>query len=297
MESYYQPATVAKTQPLEKHPPKVAIQGVHGAFHEIAARYFHTEGELEIVPADTFDILFEKVLSGEANAAVMAIENTIAGSILRNYNLLNNSKLRIKGEVFLRIKQNLMVMPGVSIEDIKEVHSHPIALQQVEDFFEQYPHIRLVEAHDTALVAKEIREKNLTNIGAIGSVLAAEIYDMDIIAASIETYKKNYTRFLYLSPDDTEGGLAHTFDKVSMVFNTSHTVGSLHKALEVLSRNNCNLTKIQSAPIMDKPWEYMFYLDFTLNNYSNYPQAMVELLRVAGEVKVLGEYKSGEYHE
>ncbi len=297
MESYYQPATVAKTQPLEKQLPKVAIQGVHGAFHEIAARYFHTEGALEIVPADTFDILFEKVLSGEANAAVMAIENTIAGSILRNYNLLNNSKLRIKGEVFLRIKQNLMVMPGVSIEDIKEVHSHPIALQQVEDFFEQYPHIRLVEAHDTALVAKEIREKNITNIGAIGSVLAAEIYDMDIIAASIETYKKNYTRFLYISPDDTEGGLAHTFDKVSVVFHTSHTVGSLHKALEVLSRNNCNLTKIQSAPIMDKPWEYLFYVDFTLSNYSNYPQAMVELLRVAGEVKVLGEYKSGEYHE
>lgn len=306
MELYEQSVTTEKQNKIipSSEPVKVAIQGVEGAFHEIAARYFHTEGGIEIVPADTFDILFDKVLSGEADAAVMAIENTIAGSILRNYNLLNNSKLRIRGEVFLRIKQNLMVLPGTKMEDLNEVHSHPIALQQVEDFFEQYPHIKLIEAHDTALVAKEIRQKKLTNIGAIGSVLAAEIYNMDIIAASIETYKKNYTRFLYISPDGrypqkTQGinNVVPDFDKISMVFNTSHTVGSLHKALEVLSRYNCNLTKIQSAPIMDKPWEYMFYVDFTLNNYSNYPQAMLELLRVAGEVKVLGEYKSGEYHE
>lgn len=302
MESYYQTAEAVPTKNPSTQPLKIAIQGVQGAFHEIAARYFHTEGNLEIVPADTFDILFEKVLSGEADAAVMAIENTIAGSILRNYNLLNNSKLHIRGEVFLRIKQNLMALPGVNIEDIKEVHSHPIALQQVEDFFEQYPHIRLVEAHDTALVAKEIRQNNWQHIGAIGSTLAAEVYDMTILAPGIETYKKNYTRFLYISADDTEGSKAQTlrpkdFNKVSLVFNTSHTVGSLHKALEVLSRNNCNLTKIQSAPIMDKPWEYMFYVDFTLNNYSTYPQAMLELLRVAGEVKVLGEYQSGEYHE
>ena len=302
MESYYQPVLQSTAIKSEKPPLKIAIQGVHGAFHEIAARYFHTDGGIEIVPADTFDILIEKVVSGEANAAVMAIENTIAGSILRNYNLLNNSKLHIKGEVFLRIKQNLMAMPGVSIDDIKEVHSHPIALQQVEEFFEKYPHIRLVEAHDTALVAKEIRENNLMHIGAIGSELAAEVYDMNILAASIETYKKNYTRFLYISAEDTEGvnltsQINDDVNKVSLVFNISHTVGSLHKALEVLSKNNCNLTKIQSTPIMDKPWEYMFYVDFTLNNYSNYPQAMVELLRVAGEVKVLGEYKSGEYHE
>lgn len=301
MESYYQTA-ITQSPTTNAQPTKIAIQGVQGAFHEIAARYFHTEGDIEIVPADTFDILFEKVLSGEANAAVMAIENTIAGSILRNYNLLNNSKLHIKGEVFLRIKQNLMALPGVVIENIKEVHSHPIALQQVEDFFEQYPHIRLVEAHDTALVAKQIRDNQWAHIGAIGSTLAAEVYDMNILAPSIETYKKNYTRFLYISAEDTEGVNLNTaanpdFNKVSLVFNTSHTVGSLHKALEVLARNNCNLTKIQSAPIMDKPWEYMFYVDFTLNNYSTYPQAMLELLRVAGEVKVLGEYKSGEYHE
>jgi prephenate dehydratase len=294
MESSYSLEKTLPTAQLSKL-PRIAIQGVHGAFHEIAARYFHTEGGIEIVPADTFDILIQKTESGESDAAVMAIENTIAGSILRNYNLLNNSNLRIKGEVFLRIKQNLMVLPSVKIEDLKEVHSHPVALQQCEEFFSNYPHIKLVEAHDTALVAKEIREKKLKKIGAIGSELAAEIYKMDILAASIETYKKNFTRFLYISRDNTEG--VNTFNKVSVVFNTNHTVGSLHKALEVLSRNNCNLTKIQSAPIMDKPWEYMFFVDFTIGNYSDYPKAMLELLRVAGELKVLGEYMAGEYHE
>jgi prephenate dehydratase len=284
--------------PLSILPLKIAIQGVQGAFHEIAARYFHTADDIEIVPADTFDILVQKVESGEADAAVMAIENTIAGSILRNYNLLNNSNLRIKGEVFLRIKQNLMALNGVKIEDLKEVHSHPIALQQCVDFFEKHPHIRLVEAHDTALVAREIKEKKLKKIGAIASELAAEIYGMNILAPAIETYKKNYTRFLYISKDDQTFD-THTpqYDKVSVVFSTNHTVGSLHKALDVLSKHNCNLTKIQSAPIMDKPWEYMFFVDFTIGNYSDYPKAMLELLRVAAEVKVLGEYKSGEYHE
>ncbi len=276
---------------------KVAIQGVEGAFHEIAARRFHNAADIDVVPADTFDILIQQVESGEADSAVMAIENTIAGSLLRNYNLLNNSKLRIRGEVFLRIKQNLMALPGIQIKDLKEVHSHPIALQQCEEFFDKYPHIRLVEAHDTALVAKEIREKGLKKIGAVGSVLAAEIYNLNILAPSIETYKKNFTRFLYITKENHEESIMPDFDKVSLVFSTNHTVGSLYKALEVLSRNNCNLTKIQSAPIMDKPWEYMFFLDFTLGTYSNYPQAMLELHRVVGEIKVLGEYRSGEYFE
>jgi prephenate dehydratase len=294
----HSPTVSEQLTPLSILPLKIAIQGVQGAFHEIAARYFHTANDIEIVPADTFDILIQKVESGEADAAVMAIENTIAGSILRNYNLLNNSNLRIKGEVFLRIKQNLMALHGVKIEDLKEVHSHPIALQQCVDFFEKYPHIHLVEAHDTALVAREIKEKKLKKIGAIASELAAEMYGMNILAPAIETYKKNYTRFLYISKDD-QTFETHTpqYDKVSVVFSTNHTVGSLHKALDVLSKHNCNLTKIQSAPIMDKPWEYMFFVDFIIGNYSDYPKAMLELLRVAAEVKVLGEYKSGEYHE
>lgn len=282
-------------------PVKIAIQGVHGAFHEIAARSFHLEHDIEIVPADTFDELIAKVESGEADSAVMAIENTIAGSLLRNYNLLNNSNLHIKGEVFLRIKQNLMALPGVKIEDLKSVHSHPIALQQCEDFFQQYPHIKLVEAHDTALVAKQIKEKGSKKIGAIASTLAADIYGMNLLAESIESYKKNYTRFLYLSKNalETRGNEEdlRDFNKISAVFTLNHTVGSLHKVLEMLAKNDCNLTKIQSTPIMDRPWEYMFFVDFTLENTVNYAQILTDFKAVTGELRIFGRYKSGEYVE
>ncbi len=296
--------SVAQTSKMGK---RIAIQGVHGAFHEIAARHFHAENDLEIVPADTFDDVVSFTESGHTEGGMMAIENTIAGSLLRNYNLLNNSELEIKGEIFLRIKQNLMALPGVSIEQLKEVHSHPIALQQCEDFFKKYSHIRLVEAKDTALVAKEIQEKKLKKIGAIGSMLAAEVYRMNVLAESIETYKKNFTRFLSIGRKFTENNVNTegvslksnftNFDKISLVFTTNHTVGSLHKALDVLAINNCNLTKIQSAPIMDKPWEYLFFVDFTLGNYSNYTKAMSELSEVTGEIKILGEYQSGQYFE
>ena len=338
MELDYQ-SVVEKPTTLPKK-LKIAIQGVHGAFHEIAARSFHPTDDIEIVPADTFAELVRKVETGETDSAVMAIENTIAGSLLGNYNLLNESDLRIRGEVFLRIKQNLMVLKGVKIEDLKSVHSHPIALQQCVDFFQQYPHIKLVEATDTALVAKQIQEKGARKIGAIASTLAAEMYDMDLLAESIETYKKNYTRFLYLTKNEvfmdnskqnsseyldvedrmwdvgnlgrhpksdirnTEGVhfaqnsfIVHDFNKVSTVFTAQHKVGSLHKALETLALNGCNLTKIQSAPIMDKPWEYMFFMDFTLDDSSNYIPTMNALKAVTGELRILGEYKSGKYVE
>jgi prephenate dehydratase len=307
---------IATKQPLATPRLKIAIQGVHGAFHEIAARSFHPTDDIEIVPADTFEELVRKVETGETDSAVMAIENTIAGSLLRNYNLLYDSDLKIRGEVFLRIKQNLMALKGVKIEDLKSVHSHPIALQQCVDFFQQYPHIKLVEATDTALVARQIQEKGSRKIGAIASTLAAEIYDMNLIAESIESYKKNYTRFLYLTKSETiavntEGGalslqagyfpknsfIVRDFNKVSTVFTTKHTVGSLHKALETLAKNGCNLTKIQSAPIMDKPWEYMFFMDFTLDDSSNYIPTMNALKAVTGELRILGEYKSGKYVE
>ena len=180
-------------------------------------------------------------------------------------------------------------------------------------FFQQYPHIKLVEATDTALVAKQIQEKGARKIGAVASILAAEMYDMDLLAESIETYKKNYTRFLYLTKNEskvphsseyTEGVhfsqksfIVRDFNKVSTVFTTKHTVGSLHKALETLALNGCNLTKIQSAPIMDKPWEYMFFMDFTLDDISNYIPTMDALKHVTGELRILGEYKSGKYVE
>ena len=265
MELDYQSAVEKPTIAPKKL--KIAIQGVHGAFHEIAARSFHPTDDIEVVPADTFAELVRKVETGETDAAVMAIENTIAGSLLGNYNLLNESDLRIRGEVFLRIKQNLMALKGVKLEDLKSVHSHPIALQQCVEFFQHYPHIKLVEATDTALVAKQIQEKGSRKIGAVASTLAATLYDMDLLAESIETYKKNYTRFLYLTKNETftdsfnlnlsenspqngqntegvhfaqKSFIVRDFNKVSTVFTAQHTVGSLHKALETLALNGCN---------------------------------------------------------
>ena len=279
---------------------RIAIQGVHGAFHEIAARRYLPYQALEIVPADTFDDVVRFTETGLTDAGMMAIENTIAGSLLRNYNLLNDSNLCIKGEVFLRIKQNLMALPGVAITDLKEVHSHPIALQQVEFFFQKYPHIKLIEAHDTALVAQDIQKNQWAHIGAIGSELAADIYDLHILAHSIESYKKNFTRFLHIQPrtaPNTEGGGNLTANKVSMVFTTRHEVGSLHKVLAILAENRCNLTKIQSAPIMDKPWEYLFFVDFTMDDYADYLSAIGALQGYVGDIKILGEYQSGAYFE
>lgn len=279
--------------------PSVAIQGVHGAFHELAARNYFVEQKIEVAPAETFADLIRMTESSEVDTAVMAIENTIAGSILSNYNLLNNSDLEISGEIFLRIKQNLMALKGQRIEDLREVHSHPIALQQCVEFFQQYPHIRLVEATDTALVAKKIKEENLTDIGAIGSTLAAEIYGMDLLAEEIETYKKNYTRFLVLHRSEHRpiSEQQSTFDKVSLVFTTSHEVGSLYRVLECFAKNGCNLTKIQSAPIMDKPWEYSFFTDIIISSPAAYAKAIQDIGHLVGELRILGEYQSGKYVE
>ena len=180
---------------------KIAIQGIRGSFHELAVqKYF--DGPFEAVECDTFKILFDTLRNNEADYAVMAIENTVAGTILPNYAMLRDSRLEIIGEVYLRIKQNLMVLPGVKIEDIKEVYSHPMAIMQCLDFFEQYPQIRLVEAMDTAGSARDIADKNLRQAGAIASSIAADIYNLSIIAEGIETNKKNFTRFLVLQDRD-----------------------------------------------------------------------------------------------
>ncbi|MFM2269419.1 MAG: hypothetical protein RL757_2860 [Bacteroidota bacterium] len=293
----------------QSSPLRVGIQGVEGAFHEIAARaYFDAfdqaaRDKITVAPAETFRDLVQMVESGETDTAMMAIENTIAGSLLSNYNLLNNSDLYITGEIFLKIQQNLMALPNQTISDLREVHSHPIALQQCVDFFEKFPHIRLIEATDTALVAQQIREKNLKGIGAIGSSLAAECYNLPMLAESIETYKKNFTRFLVLKRKNDRpmleknaaywgGGISL---KTSIVFTTSHVVGSLYKVLEILAKNQVNLTKIQSAPIMDKPWEYSFFVDFTAQSLQQSELALQAIAPLTGELKILGKYDSGKY--
>lgn len=284
---------------MNEKPWRVAIQGVKGAFHDVAAHHFHNGDAIELIDSETFDELIKNVETGKADAAVMAIENTIAGSLLRNYNLIDNSNLKIHGEIFLRIKQNLMALPGVKISDLREVHSHPIALQQCVEFFKQYPKIRLVETTDTALEAQKIRKHHTRTIGAVASVRAAEIYELTLLAESIETFKQNYTRFLYLSANDVTFNMddAEQLHKVSLVFTAAHSVGSLHHVLAILAIHQCNLTKIQSAPIMDKPWEYMFFADFAMEDVSRYEEIIEKLRTVTGSLKVFGLYKSGKYYE
>lgn len=291
--------TAAKmtTQAIDQQFIKVAIQGVKGAFHEIAALNYYQDAKLEIVPAHTFDDVVDFVeKGGKSDTGLMAIENTIAGSLMYNYTLLKNSELSIVGETYLRIQQNLMTLPGVKIEDLKEVHSHPIAIAQCRKFFSQYPHIRLVEMEDTALAAKNVSEKRLGTVGAVASTLAAEMYGLDIIASSIETNKKNFTRFLVLNKT-ADKTVVEKVNKVSLCFSTPHQVGSLYKVLAVLAAYDVNLTKIQSTPIIGREWEYLFFVDFVINGPVGYQQAINAIRPITSDLRILGAYQTGEHFE
>ncbi|MEL6988992.1 MAG: prephenate dehydratase, partial [Bacteroidota bacterium] len=232
----------------------------------------------------------------KADLAMMSIENTTFGSLMSNYKLLYKNEVKIIGEVSLRIKQNLMCLNGVRINDLREVYSHPIAIAQCEQFFQKYPHIKLVESIDTALAAKHIREKQMPNIGAIASYRAAEIYELDILAESIETNKKNYTRFLALT-DHQDESFTLEHGKVSLCFIASHEIGSLYKVLQVLAENEANLTKIQSVPILETDYEYMFFIDFIMGKDKTLLEYLHHMQAYVSEVKVLGNYKKGIHYD
>lgn len=287
---------ISDVNPESAEQPRIAIQGVSGAFHHIAARRFFKDQKLEIIPTDTFDELIIKAEDTSiTDHALMAIENTIAGSILNNYQLLNHSKLHIVGEVYLRIQQNLMVLPEVKVEDLTEVYSHPVAIMQCQKFFQQYPHVKLIESEDTALSAKRVRDGQLKNTGAIASTLAAEMYGLDIIGKSIETYKKNYTRFLVL--DRAESPVNTDFNKVSICFTLPHEVGSLHQVLAALALCKTNLTKIQSAPLLDSEFEYLFFVDFLLDENKDFESIINVIKKHTLELRILGTYQKGEKYE
>jgi prephenate dehydratase len=226
----------------------------------------------------------------------MAIENSVAGSIMGNYRLLHKSELQATGEVYLRIKQNLMALPGTRISELKEVHSHPMAIAQCEVFFRQHPHIRLIESEDTALSAKWIAENNLANTGAIASKLASSIYGLELLAESIETNHRNYTRFLVLE-NRSEFSSSPNIDKVSICFSLAHRIGSLHKLLSVLAAYELNLTKIQSTPMLGKEWEYFFFVDFLADSEVPWQHAIEALRPLTHQLKVLGAYCQGKHHE
>ncbi len=271
---------------------KIAIQGVRGSFHELAVqKYFDIP--FNAIECDTFKALFDVLKSKGADYAVMAIENTVAGTILPNYAMLRDSNLQIIGEVYLRIHQNLMALPGQKIEDIKEVYSHPMAIMQCHDFFEQYPHIRLVEAPDTAGSAKDIADKSLMQAGAIAADIAADIYKLEIIAPGIETNKKNYTRFLVLQ-DQSETAPSDNADKASVCFNVKNEKGTLAKVLTIIASHNINLIKIQSLPLVGQEWEYIIHIDTEFDNDQDYQNAMEAIKPSINHFKELGKYLRGK---
>ena len=272
---------------------KIAIQGIKGCFHEQAAYLFYEKEGLpkpEVVECSTFDDLYKRMDDGTANAAIMAIENTVSGGLLPNFELLRKHDRKIRGEVFLRIKQNLMTLPGQKIEDLHEVRSHYMAINQTRPYFDDYPQIRLVEYADTARSAADIAKEGIKGVGAIASELAAEIYGLEVIAESIETYKQNFTRFLIL--DDALQVDQSRINKASMCFTLPHKPGSLTHVLTILSFYDMNLTRIQSLPIPGQEWQYFFYVDIKFNDYERYTQALSAVKPLMTDLNILGEYEA-----
>ena len=285
------PVFVRRTVFILSMEKKIAIQGVKGCFHEQAARLFYQEhGNIvpQTVECLTFDYLYKSIDKGMADAAVMAIENTVSGGLLPNFELLRKYDRKIKGEVFLRIQQNLMALPGQTIEDIKEVRTHYMAINQTREFFKDYPWIRLVESEDTAKSAADVADGGLMGVGAVASTLAAELYGLNILAESIETYKQNFTRFLIL--DDALEVDKAKVNKSSMCFTLSHTPGSLAHVLTILSFYGMNLTRIQSLPIPGQEWQYFFYVDIKFDDYLRYEQALSAVRPLMEDLNILGEY-------
>jgi len=270
----------------------VAIQGVKGSFHHIVSQEYFNK-PVDVIECLTFDEVVESLISNKSDAVIMALENSIAGSIIPNYALINKYDLHVVGEHYLDIQHNLMALPNQTIDDIKEVYSHPMALLQCMDFFQAYPHIKLVEDKDTAEVAERIHKRELKNVGAIASVMAADIFELDILARSIQTIKHNETRFAIVKRENSEIP-ENEINKASLKFETDHKRGSLAAILNVMSDCKLNLTKIQSLPIIETPWKYSFFVDVTFETYNDFSKAKAILKIMAQGMKILGEYKNAK---
>ncbi len=271
---------------------KVTIQGVEGCYHEVAARTFFADEQIEVIPCSTFGKLFEAMAADSSLLGIAAIENTIAGSLLQNHELLSNSGLRVIGEQKIRVSHCVAALPGQTIEEIKEVHSHPIALMQCSRWLAQHPKLKAVESDDTAESAKIIAEQQILSHAAICSEWAAKLYGLEILDRAIETNRHNFTRFLILSnePTDLERNPTEKINKASIQFSLTHSTGSLSKILTILSFYDINLTKIQSLPIIGCEWEYLFYIDLTFDNFERYRQSLDAVRPLITDFKILGEY-------
>ena len=271
---------------------RIAIQGMIGSFHDIAAHEYFEGEEIELICCNTFEEVFEEIRKDSNVIGLTAIENTIAGSLLHNYELLRDSGTTIVGEHKLRISHSLLCLPGESWEDLVEVNSHPVALAQCRDFLQRHPNLKIVETDDTAGSAKNISEKQLKGHAAICSKFAAPLYNMEILDEGIETNKHNFTRFLVVTDPWKADELREQrkTNKASMVFSLPHSEGSLSQVLSIFSFYRINLTKIQSLPIIGREWEYMFYIDVTYDDYMRYRQSIDAITPLIKELKVLGEY-------
>ena len=274
---------------------RISVQGEKGCFHEVAARLFFSNEEVEIVYCSSFDLTLMAVKEAKADFAAIAIENARSGSILSNYTLIRESGMKIIGEINLRIKQNLMALPGQTLVSIREIRSHPIALEQCMTFLSRLRGITLVEADDTAGSARQISENKLTGVATIASAAAAEIYGLEIIAPGIETYRKNYTRFVIVGE---EKDARSDGNKVSICFSTGHEPGSLAAVLVRLAELDINLSKIQSVPRLNGEWEYLFYADLELKPDHDIGLIKNVLENYTTNLEVLGVYNKGEHlHE
>jgi prephenate dehydratase len=271
---------------------KVAIQGYEGSFHQVAARHFFGKN-VEVIPCDTFRQVVQLGADAKlSDGAVMAIENSIAGSILPNYNLLQKSKLQVIGEVYLSISQNLLTYPGVKLEDIKEVHSHPMAILQCLDYLEKY-NWKLVESEDTALSAKVVHQNKSKHTAAIASKLAAQMFDLNIIKPDIHTLKNNITRFLIVGPANTKT-LVENANKASIYFQTDHSRGILANVLAKIAQGNVNLSKLQSMPIPGSTFKYGFYADLEFDNKKQIEKVLEALKGLTNSIRIFGMYQKGK---
>jgi len=268
---------------------KVSIQGYEGSFHQVAAQQYFGKN-VEVLPCATFrDVVKTASNKNESDGGVMAIENSIAGSILPNYNLLQKANLQVTGEVYLQIKQNLLVNPGVKLDDVREVHSHPMAILQCIDFLEKH-NWKLIETDDTALSAKQVHQYKSKHIAAIASKLAADLFHLETLAPNIHTLKNNYTRFLILQRPDAAAIVANP-NKASVIFNTDHSKGSLAKVLTKIADGGINLSKLQSMPIPGSNWKYSFHADMEFENRQQFDTVIEALKPLTEEIKILGVYK------
>lgn len=269
----------------------IAIQGAEGSNHHKVARDFYGS-TIQLKECMSFDFLVDSLLNKTANVGIMALENTIAGSIIPNYALIDNNNLHIVGEEYLNIHHHLMALPNQTIKDINEVCSHPMALLQCKEFLKKHPHIKLVEDVDTAEVAKRIAKNNLKGVAAIAPKIAADIFGLNVIEDDIQTMKDNATRFVIIQTNQPNNGI-NQINKASLKFQLDHKRGSLATILNVLSDCKMNLTKIQSLPVIEAPWKYSFFVDVTFDNYSDYEKAVAIIKIMALELKILGTYKNG----